>query len=210
MNRVSIVLVDDHQLILDGLRSIIESYPAFEIVAEANNGEVLLSRLEVLNPDVVLLDVDMPKLDGLEVLEILSRRENIGPKVVMLTMHAEKGIVQKAIDLGASGFLLKSTSKESLITAIEQVHGGKEYFAPELTRILSAGIQANDLGSIFNKFTRKEQEVAQGILDGKHTKEIATEMGISSRTVETHRANLMKKVEVTHLAELIHVLNASK
>jgi DNA-binding NarL/FixJ family response regulator len=210
MNKVSIVLVDDHQLILDGLRSIIESYPAFEIVAEANNGEELLNILEVLSPDVVLLDVDMPKLDGLEVLEILSRRENPRPKVIMLTMHAEKGIVQKSIDLGTKGFLLKSTSKENLITAIEQVHDGNEYFSPELTRILTTDGQTNSIDSVFNKFTRKEQEVAQGILNGKHTKEIAVDMGISSRTVETHRANLMRKAGVTHLAELIHVLNTSK
>lgn len=209
MAKVSIVLVDDHQLIRDGLRSIISSNSSFEIIAEANNGKELLSQLEVITPDVVLLDVDMPILDGLEVLTRLSNADKAKTKFVMLTMHGERGIIQKAIELGVSGFLLKSISKEMLIEAIEKVSAGQEYYSPELLKTLSKNEHPNE-SPLFELFTPKEKYVANKILNGLHTKEIAKQMRISVRTVETHKANLMKKAQVTHLAELIHVLNTSK
>jgi len=208
MSQTKLILVDDHQLVLDGLRSIIESQDDLEILAEAKHGKEALSLLEVLNPDMLLLDVDMPVLDGLQLLEEL-RQKDTAIQVIMLSMHAEKGIIERALKLGANGFVLKSAGKEELLHAISLIRTGEEYFSPQIMKNMLVKKMPTDHKNIIEKLTPREREIVNKIIAGKHTKEIAAEMQISPRTVEAHKANIMKKLGVHHVAELIHVVSAS-
>ena len=208
MRQTKLILIDDHQLVLDGLRSIIESQQNLEILAEAKSGKEALSLLDVLNPDLLLLDIDMPEMDGLELLERLKLDER-KVQVIMLSMHAEKGIIEKTLKLGANGFVLKSAGKEELLHAISLVRNGEEYFSPQIMKNLLTKQDKTVGKSVIEELTPREREIVNKIVAGSHTKEIAQEMQISPRTVETHRSNVMKKLGVHHLAELIHVVSTS-
>jgi len=204
MNKTTVVIADDHQLVRDGIKSIIESDEELKVIAEADDGLQLLEILQVINPHVVLLDVDMPNFDGFAALERLKETSRHQIPVIMLTMHSEPSLVERAIELGARGFVLKSSNKEVLTLAIKQVASGEEYFAP---RVLKAFTEPrNRITRKSELLTPREKTVAVEILNGLHTKEIANKLNISPRTVETHRSNMMKKLNVSHIAQLIHAL----
>ncbi len=201
MNKTKILIADDHQIIVDGLKLLINSLGFCEVVAVANNGREVLDILKVLSVDIVLMDIDMPVLNGLDASrEIKSSYKRV--KVIILSMHSQQGMIKNLIELGVDGYVLKDACKTELETACKQVAEGGQYFSSGVTRSLLS----KDEGFTTNlevKLTKREIEILQSIADGLTNKEIGEKLFISHRTVDTHRTNLMKKLEVKNVAGLI-------
>ena len=202
MNKIKVLLTDDHQIIIDGLKSLLKNSDEIVVGAEANNGREALRILELLSIDVVLMDIDMPILNGIETLkEIRKQFRNV--KVIILSMHNEAGMIKSLMDIGANGYLLKSCSQDELIGAIKKVSTGQNYFSTDVTLALlntsttSTSEQRNEL------LTDRETEILKLIAAGFSNKEIGDQLFISHRTVDTHRTNLMKKLDVNNIAGLI-------
>jgi DNA-binding NarL/FixJ family response regulator len=205
MESYRIVLADDHALFRHGMRKIINDVPGMEVIGEANDGIELLEMLRELTPDLVVLDISMPNLRGIEVArEIRSLYPRT--KVLILTMHKNKEYLYHAIASGANGYLLKEDSDEELLLAIEMIFKGGTYVTRKLT-----GTMAQDLTRAIsgkyplssNSLTRREREVLKFVVKAKTNAEIADILSISTRTVENHRANIMKKLNVKKTAELV-------
>lgn len=201
MRNIKIVIADDHKLFREGLKSLLAKEENFEVIGEATNGRELLELLPELRADVVLIDLSMPEISGLEVLqEAKTRLPHI--KFIVLTMYDDGQYVAKSVRNGAFGYLLKNADEEELKTAIRQVVlQGKKYFNPHISELLinSMAIQQPRAQNL----SEREQEVLYLVAQGKTTKDIAHELFVSTRTIETHRANIMKKLEVHNTAELI-------
>ena len=210
MSKHSIVIVDDHQLVLDGLISIVKELPDFEIVGSACNGKEGVDRVKILKPDMVLMDIDMPVMNGLEACRQI-KKENPDTKVIVLTMHHEASLIRKVMDIGADGYLLKNADREEFYAAISAVMGGKSFFSSEVTKALldnssnsQSAFQEGDTLKL-SKLTEREIDILKNIAEGLSNKEIGDKLFISHRTVDTHRTNLMKKLEVHNIAGLIKI-----
>lgn len=205
----SILVVDDHQLVLDGLVSIINELPDFEIVASARNGKEGLQLAETFRPNIVLMDIDMPVMNGLEATRRI-KSELKECKVIILTMHNEASLIKKVMEIGADGYLLKNSDREEFHNALCSVSKGKSYFSAEVTQqLLNPEQKRNSTFEIdedtvqLSKLTEREIDVLKQIAEGLSNKEIGDKLFISHRTVDTHRTNLMKKLEVHNIAGLI-------
>ncbi|MFY0607289.1 MAG: response regulator transcription factor [Cyclobacteriaceae bacterium] len=201
MSKIKIAIVDDHQLFRNGIASLLESNGDFEVILSEGSGASFLSQLENdLIPEVVLLDLTMPEMSGFDVLKILSSKyPEIKP--IALSMHDDGNYIVKCVREGAKGYLLKNTDEEELIEAIKRVNKGEKYFNKTVSEQM-IGIMALE-GSDPKRLSPKEQEVIKLISDGLTTKEIAAKLFVSTRTIETHRVNMMKKLGVKNSAELI-------
>jgi len=204
MNRLRILLVDDHQIIIDGIKSLLKQNDEFVISGEANNGREALRILQHMESDVVLMDIDMPVMNGIDTLKEISK---IYPntKVIILSMHQEAGMIKSLINIGAHGYLLKSCSQAELIEAIRKVGSGQSYFSTEVTLSLLNPMQdKHSAGNLAQEqLTERETEIIKLIAEGFSNKEIGSKLFISHRTVDTHRTNLMKKLNVDNIAGLI-------
>ncbi|HSY61243.1 MAG TPA: response regulator transcription factor [Cytophaga sp.] len=205
MKKINIVIADDHVLIRDGIKALLQSIDEFEVIGEAADGEELIHLIDSLNPEIVLLDITMPKKTGIEViLEV--KQYNHSVKFIMLSMHDNPEYVLKSVQAGALSYLLKNTDHEEIIKAVKAVSSGQKYFSPDIYSIILNGlanpdlIKGNQLGEVL---TKREKEILKEVSMGLSTKLIADKLCISVRTVETHRINLMKKMEVHNSAELI-------
>ena len=202
MTPIKLIIADDHELILQGLVSIFEDVENIEVIAEANNGQELLRYIDALNPDVVFIDLDMPIMDGFASLKAIEEKQ-YPCKKIMLTMHQEKSLITKAIELGADGYLLKTALPQEIVDAVNRVFSGQKAFSSDVTLSLLNG-DSNSRNSDESKIlTERELEIVALIAKGKSNKEIADELFISHRTVDTHRSNLMKKLEINNVAKLI-------
>ena len=201
---IRVLLVDDHQIIIDGLQSLLISEVGIRVISNANNGREAIELLRVLDVDVVLMDIDMPVMNGLDTAKIVKEKYS-NTKVIILSMHSEKAMVKDLIELGVDGYLLKNTSKDELIGAIKKVSEGGRYFSTDVTLSLLEKENTNKL-NITNsgiKLTVREIEIIKLIAEGYTNKEIGDQLFISHRTVDTHRTNLMKKIEVNNVAGII-------
>lgn len=205
MNTIKILVADDHQIIIDGLRSIFEFEDGFEIVAEANNGREALKILELIPVDLVLLDLDMPVLNGVETAKAI--RKDFPPvKIIILTMHFEHGLVKRLMEAGIDGYVVKNSDKSELLLALRKVMEGKKYFSPDITYSL---LDQNGNRPGFKhlqpdvQLTEREIEIMKLIAAGYSNKEVGERLFISHRTVDTHRTNIMKKIGVNNIAGLI-------
>ena len=203
---IKLALADDHQLVLDGLKALINDVSDFELVAEGNNGKDLCLIVDNFKVDAVLVDIDMPIMNGMQATEII-KKKHPNVKVLVLTMHNEKGIIQKVLDVGADGYLLKNTDKVELVTAIRKVMQGDKYFSADVT--LSLASQSSNQKIVLQNhevdtsLTEREIEILKFIAQGFSNKEIGDKLFISHRTVDTHRTNLMRKLDVKNIAGLI-------
>ena len=204
---IRIALADDHQLVLDGLKALINGRDEFEFVAEANDGKRLVQIIESVQIDVALVDIDMPIMNGLQAIEAIKA---IKPEVqcIALTMHNEKGMIQKVVSAGASAYILKNIDQQDLVKAINKVAAGGKYFSDEVTLTLAGSGNKSDSTSFQNvalnhDLTEREIEILKWIAQGYSNKEIGDKLFISHRTVDTHRTNFMKKLEVHNIAGLI-------
>jgi len=205
-NKIRVIITDDHQMVIDGLKSILEACDDVKVIGTAANGRELLRLLELVEPDIILMDIDMPVMNGIETMIELKRLQK-SVKVIILTMHEEKALVKKMTDLGAKGFLFKNSDKDELILAIQQVNQGGAYFATALTvNLLSNNVMKNESFDSFDsslQLTDREIEILKLIAGGMSNKEIGDQLFISHRTVDTHRTNLMKKLDINNIAGLI-------
>jgi DNA-binding NarL/FixJ family response regulator len=205
MSAFRIVLADDHVMLRKGLKMMIEGRPEFEVVAEARDGLELLDQLKRVSPDLVILDISMPGLRGIEATrEIKSMHPHM--KVLILTMHKDKDYLQKALMSGADGYLLKEDADSELFSAIQTIRSNKTYISPILTRDLPdewAKVCRGKIEIQKESLTNREREILKLAAEGKSSKEIAALLFISIRTVEHHRSNIMSKLGVKKAADLI-------
>lgn len=199
---VRVVLADDHPLVRAGVRKVLETLPAVTVVGEAGDGDEALRMLAELEPDLLVLDLNMPQRDGFAVLRE-ARDAAPGVRILVLTMHASVEYVARAVREGADGYLLKDTAVQDLAAAIESVVGGRPYYSEIAQRALADSIRhPNDESTRLERLTAREREVLIGVAKGLTTKEIASEFNISTRTVETHRAAIMRKLDIRSVALL--------
>ncbi|HKM03121.1 MAG TPA: response regulator transcription factor [Lachnospiraceae bacterium] len=193
---INIMIVDDHAMIREGLKSLIEFDGRIKVVAEAKDGEECLSVLSDISPDVLLLDINMPNMNGIEVLKVIIKKK-IKVKVLILTLHDEVEYLVNAIENGAQGFILKDSPSSELINAIEVIHFGGEYIQPDLIPKLNATLINKNLDQEkINLLTKREVEVLVAIANGNFNKDIASNLNISERTVKNHISNIFKKIDV--------------
>ena len=205
---IRVVLADDHVFVRDGIKSLLENEANIEVVGEAIDGADALEVVSENKPDLLIVDIRMPNLTGIEVVEKL-RSDNNDVKIIMLSMHESEEYVLKSIKAGADGYLLKGSSKEEFLKALHTVAAGGKYFSGDISSIL-IGQLTNTTASLEPKqnlgeemmITKREKEILTLLLSGKGNKEIAEALDISKRTAEVHRFNLMKKLKVKNLMEL--------
>jgi two-component system nitrate/nitrite response regulator NarL len=207
-NTIRVVLADDHVFVRDGIKSLLENEANITVVGEATDGLEALTIIDTLHPDLVILDIRMPNLTGIEVVEQLRSKNNL-VKIVMLSMHESEEYVLKSIQAGADGYLLKGSSKEEFLKALHTVANGGKYFSGDISSILIGQLTNPTLASEPRQslgedqiITKREKEILKLLLTGKGNKEIAEALDISKRTAEVHRFNLMKKLKVKNLMEL--------
>ena len=204
--KIRILLADDHTVVRRGLRLLLEGQPEFSVVAEASDGKQAVDAADAVKPDVVVLDIAMPNLNGIEAAQrILSSAP--ATSIVVLSMHADEGYVLRALKAGAKGYLLKDSAEGDLIEAIKSVTRGKTFFSPEITKMLAEDyvreIRARGIEDSYELLTPREREILQLLAEGKSNKDIATLLNLSLYTVETHRRNLQDKLNLHSFAELI-------
>jgi two-component system, NarL family, response regulator NreC len=203
---IDIVLADDHTLVRAGLRLLLEREPSFSIVAEAGDGRAALELVTKHQPDVAVLDIAMPLLNGIETAERIC---DAVPKtaVIMLSMHSDESYVLRALKAGARGYLLKDSAETDLVAAVKDVHAGKTYLSAAISKLLVDDyireLRVRGATDSYDLLTARERELLSLIAAGKTTKDIAADLNLSPYTVDTHRSNLMRKVNVSNLAELI-------
>jgi two-component system response regulator NreC len=206
MSAIRIVLADDHTILRRGLRLVLERELDFAVVGEANNGREAIDLVIRDNPDVVVLDIGMPLLNGIEAARRI-HEERLKTAIVILSMHSDEGYILKALRAGARGYLLKDSAETDLIQAIRAVCAGKAFFSPSVSRVLADDyvrqLQQQGVEDPFELLTSRERELLQLIGELKSTKDIANLLGVSPYTVDTHRANLMQKLNVHSIPELI-------
>ncbi len=200
--RIKLLLVDDHPIVRKGIGSCLARQNNFEIIGEAADGREGLAKARELHPDVMLMDIDMPHMSGLSVAEVL-RKEIPQIKVIILSMHRQAEYVLRILQSGAQGYVLKDAPPEELISAINTVSTGEAYFSPDIARVaLNQFVQGNGEGPDPTDLTQREREVLVHIAEGCSNKEIATNLGVGVRTVETHRERIMRKLNIHSIAGL--------
>ena len=199
-----ILLVDDHRLMREGLRKILEETPGIEVVGEAEDGNSALSAVAQFRPDVVVMDVGMSGMNGIDATQRL-RKEHPEVKVVALSTHADKRYVRNMMRAGSSAYVLKESASEDLLRAVHAAMNGEHYLSPRITGCLVESWttpQLRESSSVYELLGAREREVLRHLAEGRTSKEIATELGLSIKTVETHRRNITHKVGLHSIAEL--------
>ena len=202
---IRVLIADDHKIMLAGLRSLLEKQTDIEVVGEADNGRKAVQMTQEKKPDVVVMDVSMPDLNGIEattqIIESLPET-----RVIALSMHSDKRFVMGMLRAGASGYLLKDCASQELANAIVQVAGGKKYLSPEITGVVIndflLGDSSEDVAIAASQLSPREREVLQLIAEGWSTKQIASHLYVSIKTIETHRRQIMKKLDLHSIADL--------
>ena len=194
--QIKIVIADDHSMIREGLKQLLELDGDIVVVGEAGNGEECLKLLEKVHPDVVLLDINMPVMNGLKMLEVLKQSNMKNQKVLILTIHNEVEYLMKAIDIGVNGYVLKDADSAILKKAIGTVHAGEEYIDISLIPVLKEKVARDKALKEDDKLTRREIEVLKLLAEGLFNKEIAYKLSISEKTVKNHVSNIFKKIGV--------------
>ena len=207
MDRISVLLAEDHTIVRKGLRSLLDKEISIEVIGEAEDGREAVRKAEELQPDVVVMDIGMPGLNGLEATRRLKKRFP-GMKIIILTVHTSEEYVLQALRSGASGYLLKKAAPSDLISAIQAAYRGESFLSPSISRTvideyLRQTEKVSERDKIYGKLTDREREVLQLIAEGQPNREIAELLHISIKTVETHRAHILDKLDVSSTAELI-------
>ena len=216
-DQISIVLVDDHAIVRDGIKYLLEEDDKLTIIGEGSNGLEAIELVKTLQPDLLIIDVRMPEMNGIEALKIINSQPTT-TKSIVLSMHDSEEYILESIDAKAMGYLLKDASKAEVLKAIHTVYQGEKYFSGDISNIIvnnllkksssqiatpnTTSIPSEENSTNTYNLTKKEIEILQFVLLGKTNKEISEELNKSKRTIETHRFNLMKKMDVKNLIEL--------
>ena len=204
--RMKILLADDHNVLRKGLRRILEEQSDLEVVGEASDGREAVSLCNSLHPDIVVMDIAMPQLNGLEATRQILQR-NSGVNVLILSMYSDENYVVQALRAGARGYLLKDTAEEDLITAVRTVAKGLPFFSPKIAKLLLGDsmqkVRTEGMSDTYDLLTPREREVLQLIAEGKSNKEAAATLFVSPTTIETHRARIMDKLDLHSTADIV-------
>jgi DNA-binding NarL/FixJ family response regulator len=204
-NPIRIVLAEDHTMMRDGLRSLIRKEENMRIVGEADTGELAIEYAKKLGPHVIIMDIGLPDINGIDATRMILR-DHPNIKIIGLSMHADRSLVGEMLKAGACAYVPKDCAYEELIEAIHKASEGKTYLSPEITRGLVDGFVRNQPAdpedSAFSTLSERQRQVLQKLAEGATTKEIASDLGVSVRTAETHRRNIMERLDMHSVAEL--------
>ena len=207
MNKITILLVDDHKLIRESWAFILNSDPRFQVIGEKSNGDDAVEFVRENHPDIVLLDVNMTPMSGFEAAKLI-RKNSPQSKIIGVSMHTMPAYAKKMMHLGAMGYITKNSSKDEMIHAINEVHGGNKYVCEEVKNILvRQEIDGDTSLPDMNNLSRRELDIVELIRDGLSSKEIAARLNISLKTVEVHRYNILKKLNLKNTAALVNFIN---
>ena len=203
---IRVLLADDHQIMRDGLRTLLEKQPDIEVVGEASDGRTAVSLAEQLSADVVVIDVTMPELNGIEATRMIVSDKDSGPRrVIALSMHSNRRFMAEMLKAGASGYLLKEGTGQELVHAIRTVAHGQTYYSPKVTESVVEDCVSHlptDRSTAFASLTPRERQVLQLVAEGRTTKEIAAGLNLSVKTVEVYRSQIMDKLQIHSIAGL--------
>ncbi len=203
---MQVVLADDHPIVRRGLRSLLETEPGLSIAGEAADGLEALRLCEEVRPDILIVDIGMPRLNGIDVAARAQKLER-PPRTLILSMHSDESYIIRALAAGARGYLLKESTDEDLLPAIRAVAAGRPFFSPAVASVLMEDyirqLTSRGLSDSHHLLTDREKEVLQLLAEGASNKEVATVLDLSVSTVETHRANLMQKLNLHNTAEIV-------
>jgi DNA-binding NarL/FixJ family response regulator len=208
LKKITILLADDHSIVRSGLRALLTTISSFKVIAEASNGEETLTMAEHHSPDVIILDVSMPKLNGIETARLLRQRK-LRSKILILSMHDNEEYIHQAIRAGADGYLLKNAEKKEIVSAIKTIASGKKFFSTDISKIMLDGyvkraeLPVNVPSTETPQLTKREKEILHYIAQGYTSQEIADLLFLSFRTVNTHRSNMMQKLDIHDTASLV-------
>jgi DNA-binding NarL/FixJ family response regulator len=199
-----ILVADDHELVRRGIRVLLENHPGWEVSAEAKDGREAVERANELKPDLVLMDIGMPNLNGIDAArQILA--DSPATHILILTMHYSQQVVQEVLAVGARGFLLKSDAGRDLVSAVEAVQHNRTFFTSQATEVVVDGYlnpERKEEQPLRNRLTPRERQVVQLLAEGKTSKEVAVALNLSVKTAETHRTNIMRKLDLHSVADL--------
>lgn len=206
MDKTRILIADDHEVVRKGLRAILEGHPGWEVCGEAADGRSAVEKSEELRPDIVIVDIGMPQLNGLEATrQILKNQPDI--KVLVLSVYESEQLVEEVLDAGARGYVLKSDASRDLVRAIEELQRNHTFFTSRVGQlVLETYLGKRAHGKMkggSSPLTPREREVVQLLAEGKSSKEVAVALNLSVKTAETHRANIMRKLDVHSISELV-------
>lgn len=207
MGTLRILVADDHDLVRRGLKMLLEAHPGWKICAEANTGREAVAIAEEMRPDIAIMDISMPELNGIEAARKI-RKVSPNTEMLILSMHQTDQLVREIIEAGAKGYIVKSDSDRSLVAAVEALAVHKPFFTSCATEIMLGSIRSNGVISdiaktVRDRLTPREREIVQLLSEGKSSKEVAVTLGISVKTSETHRANIMRKLEIHSVSQLV-------
>ena len=207
MAELRVLIADDHEIVRQGLRAILKAQPGIEIVGEAENGRQAVSMTQSLNPQIVVLDLAMPSLNGLEATrQILKASPQT--KVLILTMHEADPMIRDVLDAGARGYILKTDAGRDLVSAIEALRRNKTFFTSRVSQMildgfLKGGKKSENADTAGDRLTSRQREIVQLLAEGKSSKEVAVALNLSVKTAETHRANIMRKLQCHSVSEVV-------
>lgn len=208
MATLRILVVDDHEIVRKGLRAVLEKQPGWQVVAEAANGREAVNKAIETKPDITILDISMPSLNGLEAVRQIVKKVR-RTKILILTVHDSDVMINQVLEAGARGFLLKTDAGRDLVSAVEALRQDKTYFTQKadqmiLNRYLDGGAPSTDDDGPAQVLTARQREIVQLLAEGKSSKEVAVALGLSVKTAETHRANIMRRINCHSVTELVH------
>jgi DNA-binding NarL/FixJ family response regulator len=199
---IRVLLVDDHAVLRDGLKALLSAAPDICVIGEASDGRQAIRCTTELNPDIVVMDISMPGLNGIEAVRALHERLSIA-RVVILSMHSAAEHVHRALDAGAHGYVLKEAAGAEVLTAVRSVHQGRRYVSRALARCMAEVEISDTRSSALDRLSAREREVLQLVVEGQSSREIAARMHLSPKTVETYRSRVMTKLCVSGITELV-------
>jgi len=207
MKTVRILIVDDHDLMRRGIKALLQSHAGWEVVGEAHTGREAVAKAEGLKPDVVILDISMPDLNGIEAARRI-RKSAPNTEVLILSVHYSDQLIRDILEAGVRGYIVKSDSDRDLIIAVETLANHKPFFTPRATEVILSNFNGSRAGndlpeSVRDRLTSREREIVQLLAEGKSSKEVASSLGISVKTAETHRANIMRKLQLHTVTDLV-------
>lgn len=207
MKPLRILVADDHDLMRRGIKTLLQSHAGWEVCGEAQTGREAVTQTEELKPDIVVLDISMPDLNGMEAARRI-RKASPSTEVLILSMHFSDQLIREIVEAGVRGYIVKSDSDRDLIVAVETLAKHKPFFTPRATEVILSNFNNGDSrtklpDTVHERLTSREREIVQLLAEGKSSKEVATSLNISVKTAETHRANIMRKLQLHTVSELV-------